>query len=156
MTETTVRRAIRADVPLLVEFNRAMARETEGLELDIERLTRGVEGVFRRPELGRYLIAERDGRAVGSLMLTTEWSDWRDGWFWWIQSVYTHPSARRSGVYRALYDQVIIEAQERDDVCGVRLYVEQENQIAKQTYESLGMEPSHYDLYEVDFTLHVG
>ncbi|MCP3920146.1 MAG: GNAT family N-acetyltransferase [bacterium] len=152
MSELKIRRATRADVPILVEFNRALARESEGRELDPERLTRGVEGVFGG-ERGRYLIAERAGEAVGGLMLTTEWSDWRDGWFWWIQSVYTVVSARRTGVYRALYDRVLNEARERDDVCGVRLYVENENYVAKRTYEVLGMDASSYQLYEVDFLM---
>ena len=124
-----------------------MAWETEQKRLDAERLGRGIAGVFAQPQRGFYLIAERDGAAVGSLMVTYEWSDWRSGDFWWIQSVYVTPEARRHGVFRALYAEVEQRAQAGGAV-GLRLYVETENQSAQATYADLGMQRCHYWMYE--------
>lgn len=148
-----VRRAVLADLAHLVEFNGAMARETEDRELDVTRLTLGVRAVLERTECGRYWIAERDGRAVGCLLITREWSDWRNGWFWWVQSVYVIAEARRQGIYRALYEHVLAEARAAGDVCGVRLYVDDENRPAQAVYERLGMQRARYRMYEVDFVL---
>jgi len=152
----SVRPARREDAALIVRFSRALAWESEGLRLDEARLARGVEGVFRVPERGRYRIAEREGRAVGCLMLTGEWSDWRAGWFWWIQSVYVVPDARRAGVFRALYHSVLEEARSREDVCGLRLYVEHANARALATYAGVGMKEAPYRMFEVDFVLERG
>src|SRR5215468_3854238 len=105
-----VRAAAARDLPVLVAFNAAMARETEGRALDEARLRRGVASALGDEARGRYLVAERGGQAVGALLLTREWSDWRDGWFWWIQSVYVAPAARRQGVYRALHRAVLEQA----------------------------------------------
>ncbi|MGN2243609.1 GNAT family N-acetyltransferase [Frateuria sp. GZRR33] len=143
----TIRPATRADIPHLVEWNAAMAQETEAKALDRTVLARGVEGVFDEPRRGFYLVAERDGTAVGSLLVTYEWSDWRCGDFWWIQSVYVVPEARRGGVFRALYAAVRDKARAAGAV-GLRLYVETENQRAQRTYAELGMEPCHYFMYE--------
>ena len=143
----TVRPAIRADIPHLVDWNAAMARETEGKALDRTVLARGVEGVFDDPRRGFYLVAERADEPVGSLMVTYEWSDWRCGDFWWIQSVYVRPQARRGGVFRALYASVRASAQAAGAV-GLRLYVETENGRAQRTYAGLGMSPCHYLMYE--------
>ena len=151
--QIVVRPAGRADVETLVAFNRAMAAETEGVALDVERLRAGTEAVFDDPSRGFYRIAEVDGRAAGMLLVTREWSDWRNGDFWWIQSVYVDPRFRRRGVYRAMHEQVVRDARAAANVCGVRLYVERANQRAKRTYESLGMAPGGYDMYEVDFVL---
>ena len=106
-----------------------------------------------RNSLGFYLIAEVEGRPAGQLLITTEWSDWRNGYFWWIQSVYVDVEYRRQGVYRALDSHVHSEARRRGDVCGLRLYVERNNQVAQQVYSSLDMHRSHYDLFEIDFVL---
>lgn len=149
--ELRVRPAERADCARIVEFQLAMALETEGRRLDPERLRGGVEAVFEDPRRGRYLVAERGRRVVGGLLLTLEWSDWRNGWFWWIQSVYTAPEARGQGVYRALHARVLEEARAAGDVCGLRLYVEEENHAAQRVYEALGMRRSTYRFYEVDF-----
>jgi ribosomal protein S18 acetylase RimI-like enzyme len=156
MSGVTVRAARRGDVVAIVDFQRAMARETEGKDLDRARVTRGVEAVFDAADgkdRGWYLVAEADGVAVASLMVTYEWSDWRAGWFWWIQSVYVVAPHRGQGVYRALYAEVLRLARERGDVCGVRLYVEHDNTAAQAVYERLGMQRTHYHLYEVDFVL---
>ena len=143
----TIRPATRADVPHLVDWNAAMAKETEAKTLDRAVLSRGVEGVFDAPRRGFYLVAERDGVAVGSLLVTFEWSDWRCGDFWWIQSVYVVPEARRGGVFRALYAAARERARGAGAV-GLRLYVETENHRAQRTYAELGMTPCHYLMYE--------
>ena len=152
-----LRDATPGDAATIVDFNRAMARETEGKHLDPERLQRGVERVLGDPARGQYFVAVVDdpdgdgqsGRVVGQLMITREWSDWRDGWFLWIQSVYVDPAFRRRGVYRALHHHVLQCARAASDVCGVRLYVEPENARAKKTYHALGMRHA-YDVFEQD------
>ena len=143
-----IRAAIPADAPTIVSFNQAMALETEGKELPSTSATPGVAALFAHPERGFYLVAESDGRVLGSLMVTTEWSDWRNGTFWWVQSVYERPEARRQGIYRSLYEQVRREAVGTSGVCGIRLYVERDNKGAQRVYETLGMEPTNYRLYE--------
>ena len=142
-----IRAAEPADVASLVQWNAAMAWETEQKQLDPAILARGVAGVFEQPQRGFYLVAERDGTAVGSLLVTYEWSDWRCGDFWWIQSVYVVPEARRGGAFRALYAEVERRAAAAGAV-GLRLYVETENRRAQATYEGLGMERCHYFMYE--------
>lgn len=139
------------DVDALVSFNRSMALETESKELDVTVLTAGVESLLNNKQHGFYVVAEDLGTAtravVGALMVTYEWSDWRNGLFWWIQSVYIKPGFRRRGIYRQLY-QFVKETAAIQGVCGFRLYVEKENRIARHTYEKLGMAESHYVMYE--------
>jgi GNAT superfamily N-acetyltransferase len=151
MTDIRIRAATREDIAFLVDANAAMALETEGKTLDRERLTRGVAAVFDAARRGFYRIAEHDGQAVGCLLVTFEWSDWRDGDWWWIQSVYVLPQARRHGVFRALYRDVESAAQTTPGVIGLRLYVEWENARAQRTYQTLGMEQEHYHLYARPF-----
>lgn len=136
------------DVDSLVEFNQAMALETEGKQLGGDILRRGVEAVFGDKSKGFYVVAEDSGRIVGGLMVTFEWSDWRDKWFWWIQSVYILPAARGQKVYSKLYDFVKEKAAKNGNVCGFRLYVETDNSHAQRVYERVGMEASHYLMYE--------
>lgn len=143
-----VRPAEAGDAEHLVEFNIAMARETEGKELALEVVTRGVQSMLKHPEYGFYLVATCDGRPAGALMITSEWSDWRNGLFWWIQSVYVTPEQRGRGVYRALYASVLELAREASGVCGLRLYVERENETAQRVYCSLGMENTGYLVFE--------
>ena len=143
-----IRAATPADAADLVDWNAAMAWETEHKQLDPEVLRRGVAGVLEQPRRGFYLVAEGAGVAVGSLLVTFEWSDWRCGDFWWIQSVYVDPPARRGGVFRALYAAVEKRAAAAGAV-GLRLYVETENQRAQATYEDLGMQRCHYLMYEM-------
>jgi GNAT superfamily N-acetyltransferase len=142
-----IRPATHGDLHELLAWNAAMAWETEQKRLDPALLERGIIGVFEQPQRGFYLIAERDGAAVGSLLVTYEWSDWRCGNFWWIQSVYVVPAARRGGVFRALYWEVERCATAADAV-GLRLYVETENRQAQATYSDLGMQRCHYWMYE--------
>jgi ribosomal protein S18 acetylase RimI-like enzyme len=142
-----VREATSADIDVLVQFNAAMARETEAKTLDPQVLRAGVAAVLAEPRRGFYLIAEQAGEVAGCLMITYEWSDWRNGDWWWLQSVYVHPEYRRSGVFRALYAHIEQLASAREDVVGIRLYVERDNRHAQQTYEALGMREDAYRMY---------
>ena len=151
-TEIVIRRATISDISSLVEFNRAMAAETEGKDLAEAILRPGVAGLLDHPEYGFYLIAETaddEPRAVASLMITYEWSDWRNGLFWWIQSVYVTPGWRRHGVYRRMYERVQ-QLSAAEKVCGFRLYVEKENVGAQRTYADLGMTETHYLMFEME------
>jgi Acetyltransferases len=139
------------DVETLVAFNAAMAEETEDLVLDERVLRRGVKRLIEDPALGRCLVAETDEGVVGTLSVTSEWSDWRCGLFWWIQSVYVAPEARGRGVFSDLYDHVQDLARAEPDVIGLRLYVERNNVRAQRTYARLGMEETAYRVYEVEF-----
>jgi ribosomal protein S18 acetylase RimI-like enzyme len=143
-----IRVAQHTDVASLVNFNQLMAWETEQKQLDEDILTKGVSALIADENKGFYLVAEQNDMVVGSLMVTTEWSDWRNGVFWWVQSVYITPDFRRQGIYAKLYAQVKTLAEQQHNVCGFRLYVEKENLIAQKTYESLGMQPTHYFMYE--------
>ena len=134
-----VRPASLDDLEALVSFNASMALETEGKTLDMELLRQGTRAVFDSYQRGFYLVAEVDGSPVGSLLVTYEWSDWRNGRFWWIQSVYVRPERRRMGVYSAMHRWIIDTARAKPDVCGVRLYVDRNNAAARETYRSLGM-----------------
>jgi ribosomal protein S18 acetylase RimI-like enzyme len=143
-----IRRGTPADAPQVVEFNRLMALETEGKTLDPVVLTRGVEAGLADPHKAVYFLAEEGGRVLGQMMITTEWSDWRNGWLWWIQSVYVAPQTRRQGVFRALYEHAHHAACQDPLVIGLRLYVERENRAAQQTYLRLGMEQTPYLVFE--------
>jgi len=143
-----IRKATSEDAKSIAEFNIAMAMETEQKKLKRELIEPGVKALFDHPEYGEYLVAESEGQIIGSLMITKEWSDWRNGLFWWIQSVYILPEYRRQGIYRAMYQKVKQLAEQAGNICGFRLYVEKENEIAQKTYRSLGMDETHYKLFE--------
>ncbi len=145
---TTLRPGVPQDAAVLAEFNQRMALETEGIALIPQVILSGVTRLLDDPGLGYYLLAEHDGDVIAALMVTTEWSDWRNGVFWWIQSVYVVPEWRRQGLYRRLYQRVKQMAQEAKNVCGFRLYVERHNHAAQQTYQRCGMLETHYKLYE--------
>ena len=148
-----IRIAIAEDAHSLVEFNQAMALETEGKRLDSATLSRGVTAVFGDEKKGFYVVAETDSRIVGGLMVTYEWSDWRNAWFWWIQSVYILPEARGQRVYSKLYDFVKAKAAEQGNICGFRLYVENDNFHAQKVYDAVGMHASHYLMYEEEVSV---
>ena len=149
--EINIRKATAIDLETLVDFNSAMARETEEKTLDLETLRRGIAEMLEDDSLGFYLVAEADGASVGQLMVTTEWSDWRNTHFFWLQSVYVKPEYRRRGVFRRLYEWVERQARKSGNVCGIRLYVERTNTRAQEAYVNVGMAHSHYDMYEVEF-----
>ena len=146
-----VRKAIPADAGTIADFNIAMALETENKELSPDKIRPGVRALFSMPEYGFYLVAEIDREVAGSLMITYEWSDWRNGFFWWIQSVYVKPEFRRQGVYQEMFSFIKELAGRNSEICGCRLYVEHNNSIAQGTYKSLGMNETHYKMFEEVF-----
>ena len=143
-----LRRATALDIDNIAKFNTDMAFETESINLDQVDLRLGIAAVISDSNLGFYLISEREGMMIGQILITKEWSDWRNGWFWWIQSVFVEPNHRRMGVYSAMYKKIVDMADREGNVCGLRLYVDRDNLSAKQVYSHLGMSQSHYDLYE--------
>ncbi len=143
----SIRKASPDEAPAIIAFQQAMALETEGLELKRELITNGVMAVFRDENKGIYFVAEEKGTVVASLMITFEWSDWRNANIWWFQSVYVIPEYRRMGVFRLMYDHVKKEGIAQG-IAGLRLYVESENTRAQRTYEAMGMDGTHYKTYE--------
>jgi GNAT superfamily N-acetyltransferase len=143
-----VRLARPAEAPLLIGFQAEMAHETEGLDLDRGVLGRGVRAVFDDPSLGEYWVAEVAGEIAGCMLVTREWSDWRNGSVLWIQSVYVVPGRRGQGIYRALHAQLRRRVETTPDLRGIRLYVDRRNHGAQRTYERVGMDGEHYTLYE--------
>jgi len=152
MPELRIRPATPADADTIAAFNVALAAESEGRALDPTVVARGVRRLLAEPAYGVYYVAERAGRVVGQMLITYEFSDWRNGVFWWLQSVFVAPDARQLGVYRALHEHVAAEARRRGDVCGLRLYVDRANSRAQATYRRLGLTPTDYLLYEVDWS----
>lgn len=136
------------DVAVVAEFNRLLALETEGLALDYGVLHQGVSAVLGDASKGRYFLAEDEGIVIGQTMITYEWSDWRNGWFWWIQSVYIAKEARGRGRFRRIHDHISSRAMASKDVCGLRLYVDQHNRSAQEVYLRLGLARSGYELFE--------
>ena len=154
----SIRRGKPSDAETIAAYNAALAAETEHLELDRDPLLLGVRAVLDDPSKGFYTIAETGttetgGMVVGQMMITFEWSDWRNATFWWIQSVYVRPEYRRRGIFSRLHRHVADEARNLGTVCGLRLYVEKANKQAQRTYQRLGMQQAIYDMYEVDFVL---
>jgi GNAT superfamily N-acetyltransferase len=143
-----IRRATVADAEVVAEFNRLLAEESEGKALDQAKLGPGVRAGLEDPHKSVYYLAEEDGGVLGQLAVTFEWSDWRNGWFWWIQSVYVRPEARRRGVFRALFEHVQGLARAEPEVIGLRLFVENANHAAQQTYQQMGMRPAGYFVLE--------
>lgn len=152
-----VRPATQEDVEPIVAFSVAMALETEGRRLDQDRLREGTLSLLTCPERGFFMVAEvvepEKPQLVGQLMITFEWSDWRNAVFWWVQSVYVAPAFRRQGVYRTMHDTIVAQAKNDPKVCGIRLYVEQDNRTAQAVYQRVGLAPSAYAVYEQDFVL---
>ncbi len=143
-----IRQATINDAAAIAEFNIKMAKETEGMDLIPEVINAGVSNMIENSQMGFYLVAEKGNIIQASLMVTTEWSDWRNGLFWWIQSVYVQPQFRRMGLYSKLYEKVKNLAEDETNVCGFRLYVEHENITAQETYRTLGMDETDYKMFE--------
>jgi ribosomal protein S18 acetylase RimI-like enzyme len=141
----TVRQATRADAPTIADFNSRLASETEHLTLEPATIAAGVAAVLADPNRGRYFVADEAGAVIGQIMITFEWSDWRNGWIWWLQSVYVRADRRRHGIFRSLLDHIVAAAI-RENVAAIRLYVEKENRSAQATYKGLGFEEMHFYL----------
>jgi ribosomal protein S18 acetylase RimI-like enzyme len=143
-----IRNATLHDLEIIVEFNSAMARETEKIHLNSLTVREGVRNLLTNDELGFYLIADINDKPVEQVLITTEWSDWRNGFFWWIQSVFVHPDFRYKNVYDKLHKKVTKLAITQGNVKGLRLYVDGENSLAQKVYKSMGMKLSHYVFFE--------
>ena len=143
-----IRQADPADEEVVVDFNCRLAEETEATLLDRVTVQLGVRAILNEPRHGRYFVACLDGRVIGQMMHTFEWSDWRNGEIWWLQSVYVHPDFRRQGVFRQLIQHLQAEAATSPNVAGLRLYVEEHNHAAQTTYEQLGLKPAGYVVME--------
>ncbi len=148
MDTINVRLAQLSDAEDIAIFNQVMAKETESKILLPDIVLAGVNTLLTNPSQGFYIVAEIDSQVVGCLMITKEWSDWRNGVFWWVQSVFVKEEYRRRGIYRRMYQFIKQLANEKDDVCGFRLYVEQNNTIAQETYKELGMTQLPYLMFE--------
>ena|ERR1017187_5002040 len=142
-----------SDAPFIVNCNMCLALETEQRRLDLARVTAGVRALLNDPTKGIYFVAETDGSIAGQLLITYEWSDWRNGNFWWIQSVYVAEPFRGRGVFRALFNHVHALAKAQKDVCGLRLYMDAHNARARQAYVRLGLKRTNYEVFEIDFVL---
>jgi GNAT superfamily N-acetyltransferase len=149
----TIRDARLSDAAIIARFNREMALETEQRQLTPQRVLRGVKALLADAAKGSYYVAESGGEVIGQLLITYEWSDWRNGNFWWIQSVYVVPEWRGRGVFKSLHAHIERLARKRRDVCGMRLYVDAHNTKAKEVYARLGLNSTHYELWETDFVL---
>ena len=135
------------DIESIVQFQAKMAMESEGTTLDLEKVTKGVTAAMNDESKGIYWVAKVNGKAIGSLMVTREWSDWNNEWYWWIQSVYVVPEYRKHGIYKAMYS-TLKEVAKENNVSQIRLYVDKTNHPAQQVYQRLGMHESHYLMYE--------
>lgn len=143
-----IRQATETDAPSIVEFQLAMAWETENLKLDEPTVVKGVAAVFADSSKGVYYVAETDGKVVGSLLTTFEWSDWRNGTVLWIQSVYVRPEYRKRSIFSKLYKHVQKMVVESANLRGIRLYADKTNTPAHGVYEHMGMTAEHYQMYE--------
>ena len=146
-----IRQARLSDAQIIADFNSRLAWETEQIKLKPQTIRRGVQALLKDTSKGIYFVAEQDGQVIGQLMITYEWSDWRNGDIWWIQSVYVVSEFRQRGVFRELFNHVKKLGNAHRDVCGLRLYVEKNNRRAHRTYEHLGMRHTHYEIYETAF-----
>lgn len=144
----SIRKANREDIFTIVKFQQNMAMETESMTLDVEIVRKGVTHVFDRPENGFYLVATENDIVIGSMLLTPEWSDWRNATWLWIQSVYVGIEHREKGVFKSLYNYIKDVVNRTENYTGLKLYVDQDNKRAQEVYKKMGMGKSHYKLYE--------
>ena len=144
----TIREAKKTDIPVIADFQLKMAKETENLALNSETVKKGVTAVFSDPKLGKYFVAEADSKVCASLMVTPEWSDWRNSQVLWIQSVYVLPEFRKSGIFKKMYLHLKTLVEGSDSYSGLRLYVDKSNHNARNVYRQIGMNGEHYELFE--------
>lgn len=149
-TLTRIRKARINDFEIIAKFNYNLAKETEDKELNLDIVTKGVKAILDDPAKGQYYVYEINNKVVGQIMHTYEWSDWRNGMFLWVQSVYVDVEYRRNGIFKELYAYVKNTCDKNEELAGIRLYVEKENYNAKATYESLGMSECNYHMYEYE------
>jgi GNAT superfamily N-acetyltransferase len=147
-----VREAHKSDTPIIAKNNIQLALETEGMHLEERAAIKGVETVLSNSDRGFYLIVEDNGQMIGQCLITREWSDWRNGYFWWVQSVYVGKDWRGKGTFSSIFEKIHSMARERIDVVGLRLYVNRENALAREVYQRLGMKESRYVMYEKDLS----
>lgn len=145
-----IRKALNKDIDVIARYNYNLAYETENKILNMNILTKGVEAIIKDENKGIYHVCEINGEVVGQIMYTFEWSDWRNGTFLWVQSVYVDKEHRGKGVFKSLYNYIKSICDNDDNICGIRLYVEKENTIAKKTYKNIGMKECNYYIYEYD------
>jgi ribosomal protein S18 acetylase RimI-like enzyme len=145
----TIRRALKADIPILKTFQENLAFETEGIKLNPETLQRGLETLFQDKNRGFYSVAEANAEIVGCFMITLEWSDWRNGWAYWLQSVYVKGSYRKHGVFRKMFEHIQEVIANDSQIVGLRLYVDRSNVRAQQVYAAMGMNGEHYTVFEL-------
>lgn len=145
----SVRKSVESDIDTIADFQLRLAKETENLSLDLTTLKKGIRAMFDDPRLGRYFIAEVDGQLVGCHSITYEWSDWRNGVVWWIQSVYVIETQRKNGIFKAMFNNLQKLMSQESQVVGLRLYVDKTNIRAQHVYSSLGMNGEHYSVYEL-------
>jgi GNAT superfamily N-acetyltransferase len=149
--DLTIRQADLSDASVIAEFNLRLAEETEELQLDPDCVSKGVAAILADPSKGLYYVALVEREVVGQVMITYEWSDWRNGNLWWLQSVYVRKEFRRKGIFRALFKHLQELASSRGDVRGLRLYMHSENGRARNSYQQLGMKPTQYEVFEMEF-----
>ncbi|MEA2041184.1 MAG: GNAT family N-acetyltransferase [Bacteroidota bacterium] len=143
-----IRQAKFIETQTIVDFQLQMAKETEALELDPAIVQKGVESVFNNPGLGQYFVVIIDNQMVASLMITYEWSDWRNSVVWWIQSVFVQPGFRKQGLFRKMYHHIKNLSENDPNIAGLRLYVDLTNENARKVYTAIGMNGNHYQLFE--------
>jgi ribosomal protein S18 acetylase RimI-like enzyme len=149
MIEIRIRRAVKQDIPSLMNCQKQLAFETEGLELDPDKLQKGMMAIFNGAGRGYYSVAEVKNEIAGCYMITYEWSDWRNGWVYWLQSVYVKESFRNSGVFKQMFNELLTEINGNSEIVGLRLYVDKSNVRAQQVYSAMGMDGEHYNVYEL-------
>ncbi|MEJ1236960.1 GNAT family N-acetyltransferase [Chryseolinea sp. T2] len=143
-----IQKANHEHLHVLVEMQQRLASETEHVYLPTETVTKGMTALFDDPGKGEYYVASDGKEAVGCFLITYEWSDWRNGMVWWLQSVYVHESARKSGVFKKMFEYVMTAIEQNPGIIGLRLYVDKTNERAMKVYEAMGMDGSHYTVYE--------
>ncbi|MHC1708578.1 MAG: GNAT family N-acetyltransferase [Bacteroidales bacterium] len=148
MEKFNIKTAEPSHIETIVNFQLLMAIESEGITLDQEILSKGVKAVFADPAKGKYFLCQQEGKVIASLLITYEWSDWRNGMVWWIQSVFVSPDYRKSGVFRAMFENIRQQALNDPGVRGIRLYVDNGNTPALQVYQNIGMNGDHYRVFE--------